>query len=69
VLNLHRFTKNPAHQRADGLNPTKAVSGIRHIGALRERLGDGTRSNDSFRACMRRRTPCRRSRCRSWRCG
>ena len=25
VLNLHRFTKNPAHQRADGLNPTKAV--------------------------------------------
>ncbi|CAM9110440.1 unnamed protein product, partial [Discosporangium mesarthrocarpum] len=23
VLNLHRFTPNPAHQRADGLDPTK----------------------------------------------
>lgn len=35
VLNLHRFTRNKSHQRADGLNPTKAVSESVHANSRR----------------------------------
>ena len=40
VLNLHRFTKNPAYQRADGWNPTKAADALqrKQVTILEERL-------------------------------